>query len=489
MTAPRPSFVLLAATAVVVGGTLLTGVLAGPGPAVAAEAHVGTRPVDDAVLVCPSVGVDATTTSAVSAGSPRSAGTLTVAPLSSKASAAPLAAEAPGQTVLRYSSTRARSGPLLVHATGDRARGLTANVVTRTTGRSRSVHSVSCTQPTGDTWLVGGSTVSGRRDVVFLTNVETTPALVDVSVYGMTGVQQPASSQGLTVRARSQTTLALDALAPGLGATAVHVHVRSGRVAAALLDTAAIGNVPAGVDWVPPSVAPTRHLLVTGIPVQPDGRHLLVLVAPGGSDAQVRVRLVTPQGTLSPGPLSSISVPSGRLLTVDLGKSGGFLPPYAVLVDSDQPVEAGVWTQRGDRGQLTDFAWAGSTAPLLGGSVVLPWATQSSTAGTTLELTAPGGQDLSVRVTPLGPGGAALLSSTLTVGADRTTVLPVALLGQVVSAVLVEAASGADLMVGWASAEKGLQGPLITGGSLPQTPLDAQVPPVVADPAAGYPGH
>ena len=488
MRVPRPSAVLLAATAVVASGTLLASVLAGPGRSAASEARDGTRPVADAVLVCPSVVVDAATTSTVSVGSARSAGTMTVTQLAPRAGAPPLVQAAPGQSVLRYAPARARSGPLVVYATGDRARGLTATVVTRATGSNRSIRSAPCTQPTGDTWLVGGSTVSGRRDVVFLTNADTTAALVDVSVYGVSGVQQPASSQGLSVPARSQTTLALDALAPGLGATAVHVHVRSGRVAAALLDSAAIGKVAAGADWVPPSLAPARRLLVTGIPPGPDGRHLLVLLAPGGSDAQVRVRLVTDQGTLSPGSLSSLSVPAGRMLPVDLGKLGGLAPPYALLVDSDQPVEAGVWTQHGVRGQLTEMSWAGSTAPLLGGSVLLPWADQSST-GSAMELTAPGAVDLVARVTSLGPGGTPLVSSTVTVGAGRTAVLPVAVPGQPLWAVLVEAAPGADLVVGWAFTDKDLSGPLITGGPLPQTPLDEPVPPVVADPAAGYPGH
>lgn len=490
MTRPRPSLVLVAAAVAVAGATALSGNLARTGHGGAAGPVSASRLATDAVLVCPDVTVDATTTSTVSAGSPNTSGTLSVSGVRPKLSAAPLAQAAPGQSTLQYTPRRPRTGPLLVHATGDRARSLTAVVVTRTTGqRRRAVQSVPCTRPTGDTWLVGGATVSGRRDVLYLTNVDPTPALVDVSVYAAGGVQEPASSQGLNVPARSQTVLALDALAPGLAATAVDVHVRSGRVAAALLDTAAIGRVPAGADWVPPAAGPARHLVVTGIPTQADGRHLLVLVAPGGSDAQVTVRLVTPLGTLSPGALNAITVPAGRLLPVDLGKIGAFPPPYALVIDSDQPVAAGVWTQRGNRGQDTDFSWAGSADPLTGGAAVLPWATQSPTAATTVELTDPGQRDQLVHVSSLDAAGTVLATARVLVGAGRNVSVAVAVPGHQVSSVLVLTAPGSTLVVGWAVLDRNVLGPLITAGSLPQTPVTVQVSAVVSDPAVGYPGH
>jgi hypothetical protein len=65
----------------------------------------------------------------------------------------------------------------------------------------------------------------------------------------------------------------------------------------------------------------------------------------------------------------------------------------------------------------------------------------------------------------------------------------VAVPGHQVSSVLVLAGAGSTVVAGWAVLDKNLLGPLITGGSLPQTPVTVQVSAVVSDPAVGYPGH
>ena len=57
----------------------------------------------------------------------------------------------------------------------------------------------------------------------------------------------------------------LDALAPGVTRFAVHVHARSGRIAAAVRDQQVDGLTPRGADWLPPAAAPARQQVLPGV--------------------------------------------------------------------------------------------------------------------------------------------------------------------------------------------------------------------------------
>ena len=182
MIRPTPGQTMLGVGALVVAAVVVAGAVAGPDRGAAAAAKVATIPVTDSVLVCPAVvGADARTTSTVSASSPGTSGTIEIRSLAGSAAVKPLAVLAPGASVVRYvGRSGTRTLPVLVHATGERARGLSAVVVTRVSaGSRRSMSAAPCSEPTGDTWLVGGSTVSGRRDVVYLTNADQGPAVAN----------------------------------------------------------------------------------------------------------------------------------------------------------------------------------------------------------------------------------------------------------------------------------------------------------------------
>jgi hypothetical protein len=485
-----PTLVLVAVVLALLAGVLVTRATGtwGPHDARAQTPPAQTRPVTSALLVCAAVppGSDHTQT-IVAAGAPTAGtGTLTLTQLAGRA---PIATAPPGGNVLRYLTPVGRGGPMVVRATGDLARGLTASVTTRTSlGGARSLATQQCTQPAGHTWFVGGGATQGRRSLLYLTDADTADALVDVTVYTSKGPQQPTSSQGVTVPAGKQKVLALDALVPGAVATAVEVRTRSGRVAAALLDSKVSGLQPGGVEWVPPSAPPGNELVVTGVPGDPGDRRVLSLLVPGTDDAQVRVRLSTSQGTLSPQQLGERVVPGGQLQTFDLGKAG-VTGPYAVLVDSDHPVVAGVLTTRAPAGQLPDFTYGASAAPVVGGAVVLPRVARSVGTSTQLQLTNPGSDDLVVRLTTLVTGGTAPAPQSVTVPAGQTLTVPVGVTGPAPTALLVETTTRTDLVVGWVLAEQGSRGALLTGGPLPQTPLTTSVPGVAPDPATGYPGH
>jgi hypothetical protein len=496
MRAPTPGVTLAAVATVVVVAVAVTGAAAAsvrPAPAPGSPDRPSTVPVTDSVVVCPRVGSnDKGTTSLVRAASPGASGTIELRPLGGSTTAVPLARADSAGSVLQYAPKAGRAvGPLLVHATGERAAGLTAQVATLVPGGARrALTSVPCTAPSGETWLVGGSTVSGRRDVLYLTNADSSPAVVDVTVFGPDGASHPSQAQGLTVAPLKQVVLALDALAPGLEVTAVQVHTRSGRVAAALQDAWALGGTPEGADWVPPSVRPSQSFTVTGLPAETSAQPTLFLLAPGQDDATVRVRFATADGLLSPEGVNAIDVPAGQVQTVDLRKAApGVAAPYALVVDADHPVVAGVQTVEGGRHLLPDFSWTAGSPEVVGAAVVAPWVPRTAAVTTALQITAVGTDDVVVRVTTLGADGTDAGQHEYTVQPGRTVqVVPgKASLGQ--GAALVEVPDGARVVVGTSTLDRAYYGPMITGGPLIQTPVRTLQPPAVSDPAVGFPGH
>jgi hypothetical protein len=380
---------------------------------------------------------------------------------------------------------------MTVRADGTAAQDLTALGLVRTVaGPGRSLASMPCTGAQGDTWLVGGAATSGRRDVLYLSNPEAADAVADVTVYTPQGAQSPPRAQGVTVPHGGQVGLALDALVPGVANPVVEVHTRSGRVAAAMVDTAVNGTVPLGQDWVPPSAPPAQQQVVTGIPTDPDARRVLTVLVPGPDDAQVTLELATPDGLLSPAGVLPSVVPAGVPLVVDLGKAG-VTGPYSVILKSDKPVVAGVRTERGGRGQLVEFSYASSALPMRGTAAVVPITGYDAGVATYVELTASGDDDVAVRLTQYDAAGHAQPPVEVTVPAGRMVPVRVGLARQGYTPVLVEIAGGqtAPLVLGWVLTVAGPRGPLLTGGPVIQTPRETTLSPVLANPNAGLPGH
>jgi hypothetical protein len=513
MRTPRPSVVLLVAVLAVAASIGLANVRShrpvatvrgiaagnttpGSGSAVAGAGPV-IRPLDNAVLVCPAAPAFAgmTTSTITAAAPPGGSGTLTVSSFGPRAGP-PVARATSTASLVRYSVSPATSGVFVVRATGARARGLTASVVTRTSqGGARGLSTVACTAPAGESWLIGGGASVGRLSRIYLSNVDPTPATVNLTLYTAKGAVQPAPAQGLQVPPFGQIAVAVDSLVPGQGPVAVEVAATSGRVAAAMLDSQQTGLAAQGVDWVTPSAPPSNQAVVVGVPgvaaagLPADSRinRTLSLVVPGSVDANVAVRLVTKAGTLSPPALATLSVPAGRLYSIDL-RAYATSAPFGVVVSSDQPVLASVRTVQGPPGQTQDFSYATGTAAVLG-SVVLPYALSPTDYGTALQLVNPGQHDLTVTI-GFTPPMAHEADLRVTVPAGQLVQLRVGTTTGLPSSLLISGPSAAtSLYVGWVLSEQGAHGPLVTGGSVPQTPLVQTAPPVLSDPAVGYPGH
>ncbi len=229
-------------------------------------------------------------------------------------------------------------------------------------GDLRGLSGTSCVAAGTDFWFVGSGAEVGQRGRLYLTNPESAPAQVDVTLYGPAGEIDAPSGRGVSVAARGQEVLLLDALAPAIPRFGVHVQVRQGRIAAALRDQQIRGLDPLGVDWVPPAAAPSRRVVLAGVPAGSGERHLQVL-APGTADAIVRVRLLAADGAFVPAGLDLVEIPAGTVRDVDLATHARG-EAVAVELTADAPITAGLLARVGTGREQPELAYAAANSPL-----------------------------------------------------------------------------------------------------------------------------
>ncbi|KWX02344.1 putative secreted protein [Carbonactinospora thermoautotrophica] len=360
-------------------------------------------PVQSAELVCPAPLAGSGSTSWVTVAVPPGArpdaggGPVTVSPIDDERQRV-LTASKPGVTAKAYPSGTVP--PLVARASGPLAAGLTVEQVTSTdAGEARGLSATPCGPAAADFWFVGTSTLPDRSAVLYLTNPEDSVAEVDVAVYGPEGPIESEAARGITVQPHAQQRLRLDALTGGrsVPALALHVMVRSGRVAAAVRDQEDKNLTGRGVDWIPQTTGPAKTLVIPALPAV-DGVQALYLVAQGG-DGTARVRLISKDGPYAPAGAESVPVTQDRVSSVNFKLLRG--QPVAVLVEAQVPVVAGLRVTR-QVGKAAEAAFLAATPPLAGPAVIAD-ARTSSTFTTTLLLTARTA-DGQVKVTTFGSG-------------------------------------------------------------------------------------
>lgn len=351
--APRPpvrvgaiSLALLATAAVAAIGAAIVGAgLAAPTiGAVRPEPVTSVVPVASTELVCPEPGAAEGTRvlvgAAALAGLPGQEGAGTAEIINLPDPADPVADLAgPGRTAA-LAVVGEGSPPVAIRASGAVAPGITAAQVGRTfDGQGRGLTSTACLAAGSSWWFMGGGAVLGQLTRIVLVNPESSPALVDVTVYGADGPVDLPSTRGIALPSRSQSVLRLDRLIPGVAAGALHVAAVSGRVAVAVNDAVSEGLVAQGTDWVQPSAEPSGRLLIPGISDGAGARELRLLAPEGSATASLRV--YTAGGSFIPLGYESIDLPAGRLVALDVtealkGEAG------TLEVTADAPIVGGV---------------------------------------------------------------------------------------------------------------------------------------------------
>ncbi|MFF3512160.1 DUF5719 family protein [Streptomyces sp. NPDC002573] len=274
---------------------------------------------------------------------------------------------------------------LIGTATGGLAPGWTVQETTQVAaGVGRGLLGTACSTPDTEFWFAGASTAASRTDYVHLTNPDDSAAVVDIELYGKDGNLKSTVGEGITVQPHASEPILLstltDAQEPDV---TVHVSVRSGRVAAAVqaLDD------KLGGDWLAASADPAGSLVLPGIPKDATDVRLVVF-APGDSDADLKVRLASPSGQITPAGNETVHVKGGMTTGVDLGDVTRGEAGSLVLSPGDTPVPvvAALRVVRG-KGDKQESAFIPASAPV----GTRASAADNSAKDSTLALTAPEG--------------------------------------------------------------------------------------------------
>jgi hypothetical protein len=330
-----------------------------------------------------------------------------------KAAKPVLAPKEPGKPVT--GDTSGSDTPAYVGtAEGGYAPGWTVQETTEVAaGSGRGLQGVNCTAPDTSFWFPGASTDASRTDYVHLTNPDDSAAVVDIELYGKDGTLQSTVGEGITVPPHSTDPVLLSTLTDEKQANlTVHVNVRSGRVGAAVQSL----DDKLGGDWLAASTDPAGSLVLPGIPKDATSVRLIAFT-PGDADADLKVRLASPSGLITPAGSETLHVKSGMTTAVDLGpvtrgEAGSLvLTPTAESV----PVVAALRVVRG-KGDHQETAFIPATSAV----GTRATAADNSGKGSTLSLTAPT-RTAQVKVTAsAGSEGGTAASKTYTIKAGTT---------------------------------------------------------------------
>ncbi|MET8946919.1 DUF5719 family protein [Streptomyces sp. NPDC004542] len=303
---------------------------------------------------------------------------------------------------------------LIGTAEGKAAPGWTVQETTEVAaGTGRGLQGVNCSAPDTEFWFPGASTAAGRTDYVHLTNPDDSAAVVDIELYGKDGSLKSTLADGLTVQPHASEPVLLSTLTDEKqDDLTVHVSVRSGRVGAAVqaLDD------KLGGDWLAASADPAPDLVLPGIPKDATAVRLIAFT-PGDADADLKVRLASPDGMITPAGNETLHVKSGMTTAVDLGDVTRGEAGSLVLTPADRsvPVVAALRVVRGE-GTKQETAFIPATGP------IGTRATSADNSGrnSTLALTAPTAT-ARVKVTAsAGSEGGTAASKTYTIKSGTT---------------------------------------------------------------------
>ncbi|MFE5034465.1 DUF5719 family protein [Streptomyces sp. NPDC056683] len=330
-----------------------------------------------------------------------------------KAAKAVLTPKTPGTPAT--GDTSGADGPAYVGtAEGKYAPGWTVQETTEVAaGTGRGLQGVNCTAADTDFWFPGASTAASRTDYVHLTNPDDSAAVVDVELYGKDGQLKSSVGEGITVPPHASEPVLLSTLTDERQTDlTVHVSVRSGRVGASVQ---ALDDKTGG-DWLAASADPSGSLVLPGIPKDATDVRLIAFTT-GDNDADLKVRLASPNGTITPAGNETLHVKAGMTTATDLGDVTRGEAGSLILTPSDQsvPVVAALRVTRG-KGSNQETAYIPATAPV----GTRATSADNSGKGTTLSLTAPTAT-AQVKVTAsAGSGGGTAVSKTFTIKSGTT---------------------------------------------------------------------
>ncbi|GAA4515747.1 hypothetical protein GCM10023191_085960 [Actinoallomurus oryzae] len=374
------------AALVVLAVAALYGVASFARPAASAPRHGTTVPVTSAYAACPDT--HGARVSAVTPPGARGSGQASVA-------GAPVVLTTPG-TAWSDDVTKG-AGPWVFGAQGSLAPGLTVEQTTSDGGLAGT----RCVQPATDLWFAGPGPADADGVSLYLTNVDDRPVTALVTALSPEGsIETPEGQDEVPVGPHSTRLVQVGVQVEGFGQAAadaklvaLHVHALTGRLSAAVRV-----ERKKGADWLP-ETAPSRRVVVPGVP-SGKGRRRLLIAVPGQDEAKVTVQGMARDGAFAPTGERALEAPALAVTPFDLGLGG---KPAALRLVADRPIVAALVAEKGD-----DFGVTAAVPPLGAGTGTGLVADDRDT--TTLLLSAPPEHAAAVRLTQLmtqGPAGTA----------------------------------------------------------------------------------
>ncbi len=270
-----------------------------------------------------------------------------------------------------------------------------------------------CPEPTAQWWFVGAGAAAVTDDTaIILNNPRAGVAVVDVDVFGPSGLVTSPGLHGLTLPAGATQILDLAKYAPTPGTVSVRVVAQRGLVSVAAADRYSPGLLGKQVrEWLPPQSAPATSITLAGLPPSASAA-TMVLANPGATEAVVHLQVIGATGTFVPTGFTPVTVPPFSTASVPVTKvlDGS---PMALLVTSPRPVTATVRSQVGG-----DITYATGVDAIKGSTAF------AVPAGTGQIVLSSLGAGASVQVTIYAANGTHLSVGTVTVPAHGSVAVP-----------------------------------------------------------------
>jgi len=248
-------------------------------------------------------------------------------------------------------TTFAGRGGVIVAASGAMAQGL--SVEQTAAGRPTAA----CGSPGTSTWFVApGQALAGNVEL-YLMNTDSAPA--DAQVTAITDITKSGpilgnADNGITVPPHGMVVQSLTGLLQSSKVMALQVSTSVGRVVAALRESKS--SVHAG-SWIPAGLAPSRHLVIPGLP-RTSGSPELYIAVPGGGTAAVKVTAVTQRGSYQPTGGTNIDLLGGTAYQIPLSSMSGVAG--ALSLSASAPILAAVLLPGGPTGTPGAIAVSGT---------------------------------------------------------------------------------------------------------------------------------
>ncbi|MHB1140099.1 MAG: DUF5719 family protein [Microthrixaceae bacterium] len=268
-----------------------------------------------------------------------------------------------------------------------------------TTGGLTGFAAAECSRPSSDSWLVAGSTVTGRTALITLANPSTVESTVTIELYTEAGRVTTTGLEGIVVPVGGQRILSIAGWVPDAESIVVRVRSAGGAVVAHLQHSVTRVLTPGGVDIAGAGASPSNTLVIPGFVVDAhaaiegiglggdnyDLASIVRLLAPGDADASVTMTVRPTPGTAEP-VIEDGEELTPQTLVVPIELTAGEVTDipfdhlldgsYTVVIDSTVPVVAAARSsivgepETDTASGAIDFAWFPSVPPLADSALV-----------------------------------------------------------------------------------------------------------------------